>query len=83
MVAIDSRETAPSKSSQNMFIDKPDALLTGGLATAIHGEIAGYWAAHQISGKLSWADLFAPTIELCKNGFEVSEELKLRRWFKK
>jgi gamma-glutamyltranspeptidase/glutathione hydrolase/leukotriene-C4 hydrolase len=75
MVAIDSRETAPSKSSQNMFIDKPDASLSGGLATAIPGEIAGYWAAHQISGKLPWADLFAPTIELCKNGFPVSEEL--------
>jgi gamma-glutamyltranspeptidase/glutathione hydrolase/leukotriene-C4 hydrolase len=58
-----------------MFINKPDASLSGGLATGIPGEIAGYWAAHQSSGKLPWADLFAPTIKLCKNGFAVSEEL--------
>jgi gamma-glutamyltranspeptidase/glutathione hydrolase/leukotriene-C4 hydrolase len=62
-------------SSQNMFIDKPDASLYGGLATAIPGEIAGYWAAHQIAGKLPWTDLFTPTIELCQNGFRVNAEL--------
>ena len=58
-----------------MFINNIDASLYGGLATAVPGEIAGYWAAHKIAGKLPWADLFAPTIELCKNGFAVSEEL--------
>jgi gamma-glutamyltranspeptidase/glutathione hydrolase/leukotriene-C4 hydrolase len=38
---------------------------------AVPGEIAGYWEAHQKFGKLAWARLFEPTIELCKNGMVV------------
>lgn len=58
-----------------MFLNNPDASTVGGLATAVPSEIAGYWAAHQIAGKLPWRDLFEPTIQLCLNGFPVSENL--------
>lgn len=45
------------------------------MATAVPGEIAGYYVAHQIAGKLSWKELFEPTIALCRNGTQVSEML--------
>jgi len=45
------------------------------LAVAVPGEIAGYWEAHQKYGKLSWEDLFAPTISLAENGYSVTKAL--------
>lgn len=36
------------------------------------GELAGYWAAHQRFGKLPWADLFKPSIELCEKGYVLT-----------
>ena len=77
--AIDARECAPIKSTSYMFTNasKPDASLVGGLATGVPGEIAGFWAAHQIGGKLPWKDLFQPTIDLCNNGLPVSKKLGL------
>ncbi len=68
----------------------------GGLAVGIPGEIAGYWKAYQLGGRLPWKKLFEPTINYCRNGVKVSEaveeitrifqkELKsdqtLRKWF--
>jgi len=43
--------------------------LAGALAVAVPGELAGYWEAHQQFGKLPWADLFKPSIELCEKGY--------------
>ena len=36
------------------------------------GEVAGYWAAHQKHGRLPWAELFEPTIKLCRDGYRVN-----------
>jgi gamma-glutamyltranspeptidase/glutathione hydrolase/leukotriene-C4 hydrolase len=47
----------------------------GGLASAVPGEIAGYWKAHQIAGKLPWKRLFEPAISYCRNGFKISPTL--------
>jgi len=46
--------------------------LTGALAVAVPGELAGYWAAHQRFGKLPWADLFKQSIELCEKGYTMT-----------
>lgn len=43
--------------------------------SGIPGEIAGYWEAHKIGGKLKWKDLFEPTIDMCINGFKISKAL--------
>ncbi len=48
----------------------------GGLAVAVPGEIAGYWKAHQIGGRLPWKRLFEPTIDFCQNGIQVSIALE-------
>lgn len=53
-----------------MFNNKSSLL--GGLATAIPGEIAGFWEAYKLGGRLPWRDLFQPAIDMCRDGFKVS-----------
>jgi gamma-glutamyltranspeptidase/glutathione hydrolase/leukotriene-C4 hydrolase len=48
---------------------------SGGLASGIPGEIAGYWQAWKIGGRLPWKKLFEPSIEFCRNGITVSSTL--------
>lgn len=72
--AIDARETAPLSANRNMFNSSKDSL-SGGLATAIPGEISGFWMAHRLAGRLPWKKLFEPVIEMCANGFQVSNTL--------
>ena len=45
------------------------------LEIAVFGEIAGYRAAWERFGRLPWAELFRPTIELCENGFVIARAL--------
>ncbi|CAG8702301.1 7426_t:CDS:2, partial [Scutellospora calospora] len=39
------------------------------------GEVAGMKLAHE---KLSWKRLFEPSINMCRNGFPITPELRLR-----
>ena len=50
-------------------------LIIGGLAVAVPGELAGYWAAHQEYGQLPWARLLLPTAELVDKGIPVNTHL--------
>jgi gamma-glutamyltranspeptidase/glutathione hydrolase len=43
----------------------------GGLAVAAPRWAAGLWALHRRSGRIPWADLFTPAIELARDGFRV------------
>ncbi|XP_063973968.1 scoloptoxin SSD14-like [Diachasmimorpha longicaudata] len=72
-VFLDARETAPAAAHEEMFKGNASLSLLGGLAIAVPGEIAGYWAAHQKYGKLPWKDLFQPTIALCKEGIVIND----------
>ena len=47
----------------------------GGLAVGVPGALRMLELAHREHGRLPWADLFAPAIELAENGFEVSPRL--------
>ena len=58
-----------------MFLNDIKNAQSGGLATAIPGELKGYEEAHRRFGKLPWKDLFKPAINLCQNGVPVSKPL--------
>jgi gamma-glutamyltranspeptidase / glutathione hydrolase len=75
---LDFRERAPQKASRNMYLDaqgkvRPNVSLEGHLAAGVPGTIAGLAAAHKKYGKLSWATVVQPAIELARSGFQVSE----------
>ena len=86
---IDFREKAPLKASSDMFLDESGNLpkginLYGSESTMNHiglksvgvpGTVAGLYLAHQKYGNLSWADLVQPSIDLAKNGFELTWSL--------
>ncbi len=44
----------------------------GHLAPAVPGAVAGLWHAHERAGRLEWASLLAPAIELAERGLEVT-----------
>ncbi|MEK7357705.1 MAG: gamma-glutamyltransferase [Bdellovibrionota bacterium] len=71
--ALDFRETAPKSAGPDTYKDTPGkASLDGGLAVGIPGVVAGLAELHKKHGKLKWADVVQPSIELAERGFEVS-----------
>jgi gamma-glutamyltranspeptidase/glutathione hydrolase len=68
------REKAPMAAHPEMFLDengkiKDNSNHAGPLSVGVPGTVAGLWAAHQKMGKLPWADLLKPAIELAEKGF--------------
>jgi oxamate amidohydrolase len=41
----------------------------------VAGAVSGWWELHQKLGRLPWADLFGPAVELAANGFAVPQSL--------
>lgn len=70
---LNAREMAPGQAFKEMFVN--DSVVTGGKSVAVPGEIKGYWELHQKYGKLAWARLFKPVIDLCRRGHVVSKYL--------
>lgn len=75
---IDFRETAPAAATERMYNANGTSSTRGGLAVAVPGEVAGLWMAHSSWGRLPWADLFTPSINLARNGFTVNEIMASR-----
>ncbi|RZJ06206.1 MAG: gamma-glutamyltransferase family protein, partial [Haliea sp.] len=79
--AFDGRETAPAAADGNLFIGadgKPMAFydgVVGGRSVGTPGTVRMLEMAHQQHGKLPWAQLFAPAIQLAEGGFKVSARL--------
>ncbi len=77
-IAIDFRETGPSASTVDMYIDKKtgkaNAKLSqdGHLAVGIPGTIAGVFACMKYA-KLPFKNLIQPAIDLAENGFALTE----------
>lgn len=67
--SLTARETAPKAATVDMYVNRT---VTGALAIAVPGELKGYWEMHQKYGKLPWAALVEPTIELCRRGHIVT-----------
>ncbi|XP_065208918.1 scoloptoxin SSD14-like [Planococcus citri] len=73
---IIARETAPAKSTADMYHGNPKLSTKGGLAIGIPGEIKGYWTAYnKFGGGVPWKDIFTPTISLCENGIPINKAL--------
>ena len=75
---LDFREKAPGTAHRNMYLDSDsnaiDSLsIYGHLAVGVPGVTAGMYAAHQKFGKLSWANLIAPSVQLAEEGIKVTE----------
>ncbi len=77
--ALDYREKAPSKATANMYLGEtgeaiPALSQSGHLASGVPGTVAGLDDAHKKYGKLPWADLVQPAIDLALNGFILTEK---------
>jgi gamma-glutamyltranspeptidase/glutathione hydrolase len=78
--AWDGRETAPAEATEDLFIvdGKPMGLaqaVVGGRAVGVPGVVRMLEMAHRQQGRLPWAQLIAPAIDLAQKGFPVSERL--------
>ncbi|KAF5277175.1 hypothetical protein FQR65_LT03881 [Abscondita terminalis] len=71
-ITLDARETAPLHATEDMYGGNASLSSKGGLSIAVPGELRGYWFAHQRFGRLPWADLVQPSIDLCKKGHYVT-----------
>jgi gamma-glutamyltranspeptidase/glutathione hydrolase len=79
--AYDGREAAPSAATDKLFLDaqgKPLAFIDGvvsGLSVGVPGTLSVLEMAHKEHGKLPWASLMQPAIQLAEQGFKLSPHL--------
>src|SRR6267378_5694168 len=75
--SYDGRETAPAAARRDRFLDregKPLAFqeaVVGGRSVGVPGVLRMLELAHRRHGRLPWAQLFRPAIELAENGFPL------------
>ena len=78
--ALDFRETAPEAAHPDLYVRNgkpvPSLSLTGALAVAVPGEVAGLLAAMKRFGSLPLAVLMAPAIRLATEGFPLDAALR-------
>jgi gamma-glutamyltranspeptidase/glutathione hydrolase len=77
---LDFREKGPASASANMFLDSvgnvvPNMSLSTHQASGVPGSVDGMVTAHSKYGKLKWADLVQPAIDLASNGFKITKSL--------
>lgn len=70
---LDFREKAPLKGGKDMYLDAqgnviPNLSTLGHLASGVPGSVDGMATAHARFGKLPWADLLQPAIDLAEKG---------------
>ncbi|WP_432259671.1 gamma-glutamyltransferase [Cupriavidus sp. TMH.W2] len=79
--AIDGRETAPAGATENLFLradGKPmefSEAQIGGRSVGAPGVMRALELAHRQHGRLPWARLFQPAIDLAEKGFPISPRL--------
>lgn len=76
--ALDYREKAPAKANRDMYLGETGEPVSGlsakgHLASGVPGTVAGLEEAHKKYGKLSWAELVQPAIDLAIQGFTLTE----------
>jgi gamma-glutamyltranspeptidase/glutathione hydrolase len=76
-IAIDYREKAPGSANRDMYIDstgtpRTDKSQDGHLASGVPGTVSGLFASAKY-GRLSFAKLIQPAIDLAEKGFVIRE----------
>jgi gamma-glutamyltranspeptidase / glutathione hydrolase len=72
--ALDYRETAPTQATRDMYRTAGvDASVTGHLSAGVPGTVAGLTEAHRRFGRLPFASVIGPAIQLANEGFVVDE----------
>jgi gamma-glutamyltranspeptidase/glutathione hydrolase len=81
LTSFDGRERAPAAATPAYFL-KPDGepmkwrdAVPGGLSVGVPGTVMLLETVHKLYGSKSWAELFAPTIKLAREGFTISPRL--------
>lgn len=83
VVAFDGRETAPAAATPERFLDAHGrplpfrAAAVGGRSVGVPGVMHLLSLVHQRYGKLPWAMLFQPALQLAHEGFYLSRRLHL------
>src|ERR1700744_4341436 len=77
---LDFREKAPAAATTNMFLDAsgnvvPNMSLATHQASGVPGSVDGMVEASKKYGKLKWAELVQPAIDLARNGFKITKRL--------
>jgi gamma-glutamyltranspeptidase / glutathione hydrolase len=75
---LDFREKAPGAATTDMFLDAkgnvvPNMSLVTHKASGVPGSVDGMITAHKKYGKLSWADVMQPAIDLAAKGFKITK----------
>ena len=77
--ALDYREKAPIKATQNMYLDKNGNVIKGkstlgAMAIGVPGTVAGLFKVYKKFGTLPFARLIQPAIDLAKRGVVVTKK---------
>jgi gamma-glutamyltranspeptidase/glutathione hydrolase len=75
--ALDFREHAPGAATTDMYLNEQGNVIaglsiSGHLASGVPGTVDGLVEAHKKFGKLPWASLVQPAIDLAKNGVALT-----------
>lgn len=75
---LDYREKAPAKAHQNMYLDQAGNVIqglsiSGHLASGVPGSVDGMVEAHKRFGKLTWAQVLQPALDLAEKGVVLTE----------
>lgn len=75
---LDYREKAPAQASKDMYLDslgnvRQGLSISGHLASGVPGSVDGMAEAHKRFGKLTWAQVIQPAVDLAEKGFALTE----------
>jgi gamma-glutamyltranspeptidase / glutathione hydrolase len=75
--ALDFREKAPFAAHRDMYLDPKGEIIPklsekGRLSVGVPGSVAGMVALHSRHGRLPWAELVQPSVDLARNGFPAT-----------
>lgn len=75
--SLDFREKAPALSTRDMYLDDSgnpvtDKSLYGHMAAGVPGTVDGMVQAHKKYGRLKWATVLQPAIDLAAKGFPIT-----------